>query len=426
MKNAADASSINNHIFLSSMSLKRISPPVNRILTVFAVLVLAACGSAPQRQIARAPFTSASVPPSPSSPEQPVAGNFQRAAFTDLPGWGQDDLRQAWPAFMASCGVLIKRPEWSGPCVAARSVDGNDYASVRTFFENGFAPYRVFNTDGSDTGVATGYYEPLLQGARKRAGPYQTALHRVPPDMLIVDLSSKYPKLKTMRLRGRQVGGKVIPYYTRAELSQSSVLNGKELVWVDDAIDAFFLQVQGSGRVHLNDTNETVRLVYADQNGYQYKSIGRYLVYKGELRLDQASAQGIKTWLAANPGRQSELLNVNPSYVFFREEKLADPSVGPKGALNVPLTTQRSVAVDPQFIPLGAPLFLSTMRPNSYAPLQKLVMAQDTGSAIKGAVRADYFWGFGDDAGEQAGRMRQSLQMWLLLPKGALPPVPVR
>ena len=219
--------------------------------------------------------------------------------------------------------------------------------------------------------------------------------------MLIVDLSSQYPELKAMRLRGRQVGGKVIPYYTRAELSQSSVLNGKELVWVDDAIDAFFLQVQGSGRVHLNDTNETVRLVYADQNGYQYKSIGRYLVDKGELRLDQASAQGIKTWLAANPGRQSELLNVNPSYVFFREEKLADPSVGPKGALNVPLTTQRSVAVDPQFIPLGAPLFLSTTRPNSDAPLQQLVMAQDTGSAIKGAVRADYFWGFGDDAGEQ-------------------------
>ena len=408
------------------MSFKRISLPVNRILTVFAVLVLAACGSAPQRQITRAPVTSASVAPSKSFPQQPVTGIFQRMAFADLPGWGQDDLRQAWPAFMASCSVLIKRPDWSGPCAAARSVDGSDGAAVRTFFENGFAPYRIFSSDGSDTGLATGYYEPLLQGARKRGGPYQTALYRVPPDMLIVDLSSQYPELKAMRLRGRQVGGKVIPYYTRAELSQSSVLNGKELVWVDDAIDAFFLQVQGSGRVHLNDTNETVRLVYADQNGYQYKSIGRYLVDKGELRLDQASAQGIKTWLAANPGRQSELLNVNPSYVFFREEKLADPSVGPKGALNVPLTTQRSVAVDPQFIPLGAPLFLSTTRPNSDAPLQQLVMAQDTGSAIKGAVRADYFWGFGDDAGEQAGRMKQRLQMWLLFPKGAQLPAPAR
>jgi membrane-bound lytic murein transglycosylase A len=412
------------------MSFQRISLPVNRIftarvLTALTVLVLAACGTTPQRTISRAPVTSATSPTVPAAVQQPVSGNFQRATFAELPGWGQDDLRQVWPAFAASCNVLIKRPDWSAPCAASRNVDAGDGAALRNFFEMNFAPYRVLNSDGSDTGLATGYYEPLLQGARKRGGRYQTALYRVPPDMLIVDLSSQYPELKAMRLRGRQVGAKVVPYYSRAELSQSTVLNGKELLWVDDAIDAFFLQVQGSGRVHLNDTNETVRLVYADQNGYPYKSIGRYLVDKGELRLDQASAQGIKTWLAANPGRQLELLNVNPSYVFFREEKLADPSVGPKGALGVPLTPQRSVAVDPQSIPLGAPLFLSTTRPNSDAVLQQLVMAQDTGGAIRGAVRADYFWGFGDEAGEQAGRMKQRLQMWLLLPKAVAPPAAV-
>ncbi|HEY4317013.1 MAG TPA: MltA domain-containing protein [Herbaspirillum sp.] len=406
------------------MSFQRISLPVNRILTALIVLILAACGTTPQRPLPRAPVTSATTPAVPATTQPAAAGNFQRATFADLPGWGQDDLRLAWPAFAASCNVLIKRPDWSAPCAASRNVDASDSIALRNFFEMNFAPYRVLNSDGSDTGLATGYYEPLLQGARKRGGRYQTALYRVPPDMLIVDLSSQYPELKAMRLRGRQVGAKVVPYYSRAELSQSSVLNGKELLWVDDAIDAFFLQVQGSGRVHLNDTNETVRMVYADQNGYPYKSIGRYLVDKGELRLDQASAQGIKSWLAANPGRQLELLNVNPSFVFFREEKLADPSVGPKGALGVPLTPQRSVAVDPQSIPLGAPLFLSTTQPNSGALLQQLVMGQDTGGAIRGAVRADYFWGFGDEAGELAGRMKQRLQMWLLLPKGVTPPPP--
>jgi membrane-bound lytic murein transglycosylase A len=405
------------------MSFIRISLPV---ISLAAALILAGCGTSQPRTGPRAPVVSGAtgatgasgVSAMQSSIPQPVAENFQRATFAEMPGWGQDDLRQAWPAFVASCGVLIRRPDWSAACAAARDVSSDDLNALRRFFENTFSPYRVLNADGTDTGLMTGYYEPLLQGMRKRGGRYQTALHRVPPDMLLVDLSSVYPELKALRLRGRQVGAKVIPYYTRAELSKSQVLTGKELVWVDDPVDAFFLQVQGSGRVHLNDSNETVRLVYADQNGYPYKSIGRYLVDKGELRLDQASAQGIKGWLAANPGRQQELLNVNPSYVFFREEKLADAAVGPKGSLGVPLTSQRSIAVDPQAIPLGAPVFLSSTLPNSDATLQKLVMAQDTGGAIRGAVRADYFWGFGDDAGEQAGRMKQRLQMWVLLPKG--------
>ncbi|MDB5991554.1 MAG: mltA [Herbaspirillum sp.] len=398
------------------MSFIRISLPAIAVLTA---LILAACSTSRPGLVSRAPVSAASSP-KPALPSQPASGSFQRTTFTDVPGWGQDDLRQAWPAFIASCSVLTTRADWSAPCAVAQSVNAGDESAVRSFFENYFAPYRVINPDGSDDGLITGYYEPLLQGARKRGGRYQTALHRVPPDMLLVDLSSVYPELKSMRLRGRQVGSKVVPYYNRAELShQPSILAGQELVWVDDAVDAFFLQVQGSGRVHLNDTNETVRLVYADQNGYPYKSIGRYLVDKGELRLDQASAQGIKGWLAANPGRQQELLNTNPSYVFFREEKLLDPSVGPKGALGVALTPQRSIAIDPQAIPLGVPVFLSTTQPNSESNLRQLVMAQDAGGAIKGAVRADYFWGFGSDAGEQAGRMKQRLQMWVLLPKAA-------
>jgi len=213
------------------------------------------------------------------------------------------------------------------------------------------------------------------------------------------------------------VGNKVLPYPNRAELDKSGALAGKEILWVDDPIDAFFLQVQGSGRVQLNDGGSIVRVAYADQNGYPYKSIGRYLVDKGELSLAQASAQGIKAWLAANPGRQQELLNANPSYVFFKEEKVLDPSKGPKGAQGVPLTPLRSIAVDPQFVPLGTPVFLATTQPNNNVPLQQLVVAQDTGGAIKGAVRADFFWGFGDEAGDKAGKMKQRGMMWLLLPK---------
>lgn len=278
-------------------------------------------------------------------------------------------------------------------------------------------PHQVFNPDGSDTGLVTGYYEPLLRGARKRGGAYQTPLYRAPDDLLTVDLASVYPELKGMRLRGRLVGNRIVPYPTRADMNQSNALAGKELVWVDDPIEAFFLQVQGSGRVQLSDTKEIVRIAYADQNGHPYKSIGRYLVDKGEMTLDQASMQSIKTWFVKNPARQQELLNANPSFVFFREEKLPDPKLGPKGSLGVPLTAQRSIAVDVQFIPLGVPVFLATTQPNKDAPLERLMLAQDTGGAIKNPVRADFFWGFGAEAGAKAGKMKQRGAMWILLPK---------
>jgi len=331
-------------------------------------------------------------------------------------GWDKDAIHEAWPAFMNSCSTLIRRNEWRTACTSARQVNAGDDDAIRAFFEANFTPYKVFNADGSDTGLVTGYYEPLLRGARKRGGPYQTPLYRAPDDLLTIDLASVYPDLKNMRLRGRVVGNKVVPYFSRSELIQSGALTGKELVWVDDPVEAFFLQVQGSGRVFLSDTQETVRLAYADQNGYPYKSIGRYLVDKGEMPLSQASAQGIKAWVIANPSRQNELLDANPSYVFFKEEKISDPSKGPKGAMGVPLVGQRSIAVDPQHIPLGAPVFLATTQPNSDAPLQRLVLAQDTGGAIRGAVRADYFWGFGNEAGDKAGAMKQRGMMWVLLP----------
>jgi membrane-bound lytic murein transglycosylase A len=366
-------------------------------------------------------LSTVALPPviatAPSVPVFKTTEVLRPTTYAALPGWDKDDLGEAWPAFLTSCEVLVKRPEWKEPCAIASDINRVDGKAIRTFFETLFTPHQVLNPDGSDNGLVTGYYEPLLRGARKRGGAFQTPLHRVPEDMLKIDVAAVYPELKTMRLRGRLAGNKIVPYFSRAEMMQLKTLAGKELVWVDDPIEAFFLQVQGSGRVYLSDTKETIRVAYADQNGHPYKSIGRYLVDKGEMTLDQASAQSIKAWYAANPSRQQELLNANPSYVFFREEKLTDSNKGPKGSLGVPLTPQRSIAVDAQFIPLGVPVFLATTRPNSEVLLQRLMLAQDTGSAIKNAVRADYFWGFGKEAGKYAGRMKQQGTMWILLPK---------
>jgi membrane-bound lytic murein transglycosylase A len=391
------------------MSFTRLS----LLVSAATVLALAACTTVSTNK----PPESSSTRPAPAKAAEVPKEILRPTAFTALPGWDNDDLREAWPAFMASCDVLVKKPDWKEPCNVAREVDASSKKAVRVFFEAFFTPYQVFNVDGSDDGLITGYYEPLLHGARKRGGPFQTPLYRAPDDLLTVDLAGLYPQLKGMRLRGRLVGNKVIPYPSRSEMAQANAFAGKELLWVDDPIEAFFLQVQGSGRVQLVDSGETVRVAYADQNGHPYKSIGRYLVDKGELTLDQASAQNIKAWFVSHPKRQQELLNANPSYVFFKEEKLIDPRKGPKGAFGVPLTPQRSIAVDPQFIPLGAPVFLATTYPVSAAPLQRLVMAQDTGGAIRNAVRADFFWGFGAEAGEKAGKMKQRGIMWLLLPK---------
>ena len=344
-------------------------------------------------------------------------------SWSALPGWSDDPQLDAWPAFLASCNALAKKPEWAAVCASARAIDGGDALAIRNFFEGRFVPHRVTTTDGNDTGLVTGYYEPLLNGSRTPIAPYLTPLYGVPDDLLTIDMSALYPELKGKRLRGKLVGRTVVPYPSRGDLATSGVLRGKEVLWVDDPVEAFFLEVQGSGRVALFESGrmaEIVRLAYADQNGQPYKSIGRWLVDQGEMTLSQASMQSIKSWAATHLDRLAELLNANPSEVFFKEEKIVDPSQGPKGALGVPLTPRRSIAVDARIIPLGAPVFLATTQPLSNEPLQRLVMAQDTGGAIAaapgGAVRADYFWGFGAEAGSLAGRMKQQGRMWVLLP----------
>jgi len=381
--------------------------------------LLAACATPPERDIARAP----SCPPCPACPACPGAKppeakvpTLAPASFADLPGWNADNVAQAWSAFLASCRGMRFQAPWQAVCSEAAKLADPSEAVTRRFFEENFVPHRVASADGATQGLVTGYYEPLLRGSRTRTPPFLHALYAPPDDLLVIDLSAVNPDLKNMRLRGRLDGRRIVPYYSRAEIEGGvAPVAGKEIVWVDDPIEAFFLQVQGSGRVKL-ETGELLRVGYADQNGHPYQSIGRWLVDKGELQLSEASMQGIQRWARSNPQRLSELLNQNPSYVFFKELPSADG--GPPGAQGVALTPERSIAVDPRFVPLGAPVWLATTRPNSNAPLERLVVAQDTGGAIRGAVRADFFWGFGADAGREAGRMRQQGRMWVLLPKG--------
>lgn len=344
-----------------------------------------------------------------------VARNLKTAHWGDLPGWGQDDLGAAWPAFLQSCKALSKgNPVWKRLCEQAKNLRGTDTAAIRQFFETQFRPFALVSNEGSSSGLITGYYEPLLRGSRLYGGAYVYPLLGVPDDLIPIDLGEVFPELKGARVRGRMAGKKIVPYYTRAEIeARQKKLDIPPLVWVDDAVELFFMQVQGSGRVGLPDGTQ-MRFAYGDQNGHPYRSIGKVLIDRGELKAEEASMQGIQNWVRNHPERLAELLNSNPSYVFFKEMPASND--GPPGALGVPLTAERSIAIDPRFVPLGVPVFLETTLPNTDQPLRRLVLAQDTGGAIKGAPRADFFWGFGPKAGEQAGRMKQNGRMWILLP----------
>jgi membrane-bound lytic murein transglycosylase A len=363
----------------------------------------------------------------------PPVVSYEAVPWSALDGWRADPAQEAWQAFLSSCGPLSKREpqvprdRWAAVCNAARSMPSPGAAAARSFFERELTPYRIVQADTcnvpDDTGLITGYFEPVLRGARAASAQYVVPLFGTPEDLLTIDLGDLYADLEGRRLRGRLQGKKVIPYYSRAELESGAAPRGKEIVWVDSEIDAFFLQIQGSGRVTLTD-GSTIRVGYADQNGHPYRSIGKYLIDQGWLTKEQATTQGLRQWLLSNPQRMRQVLDSNPSFVFFREERITDPAQGPKGALGLSLTPGRSIAVDPRHVPLGAPVFLATTHPMSGAPLQRLMLAQDTGGAINGAVRADYFWGLGPQAGESAGMMRQDGRMWILWPKGAPPPRP--
>ena len=364
-------------------------------------------------------------PPEIKAPLGKPAPDFMLSQWEELPDWLAQDLTASWPALQQSCSALKFRPVWLPICAAAAKVEKDDVMAQRTFYETWFKPYQVFNPDGSDTGLVTGYYEPLLHGSRTRSERFAYPIYGPPDDMLEVDMGELFPQFRGQRVRGRLQGKRVVPYFNRAEIDAglAPALHGRELFWVENEVELFFLQIQGSGRIELEDGTR-VKIGYADQNGHGYASIGKKLIDMGELKPEETSMQGIKNWARAHPERLAELLNRNPSYVFFKELPGADAAQGPIGALGVPLTAQRSIAVDPRFIPLGAPVFLATTWPAREEPLARLVLAQDTGGAIRGAVRADFFWGFGPEAGEMAGKMRQEGRLWVLLPNGLAPPRP--
>ncbi|MDP2825569.1 MAG: murein transglycosylase A [Sulfuritalea sp.] len=398
-----------------------------RLLSVIlALLAVAGCAPLavePAPTVASCPLPEAcpACPPCPAvEPPKPAEKPLQAADWSDLPGWNEDDPGPVFNAFVAGCRSLERQAQWKPVCSSARSLGDTSAAALRTWFEAQFQPWALVNPDGSRTGLITGYYEPILKGSRRQSRGYAHPVFAPPEDMIVVELAELYPELKHLRLRGRIEGRKLIPYYSRAEWTpQESKRSPEALLWIDDPIELFFMQIQGSGQVQLTDGSR-VRLNYADQNGHPYRSIGRWLIERGELKAEHASMQGIKSWAKNNASRLAELLNANPSLVFFRE--LPVEGSGPQGAMGLALTPERSLAVDPRHVPLGAPIWLATTRPNGEQALTRLMLGQDTGGAIRGVVRADFYWGSGVAAGNQAGKMRQQGRMWVLMPRGYQPP----
>lgn len=437
--NATAASIANTHIFLSLLYSQNLSKRdhfnlnsmKNQSTLPLLALLLCLLVACKTETISPAPIpakkTTSLNPSDPAksaivpqiSPISPSISQLKVSDWSQLKEWEQDRVLPAWAAFIQSCNALNKQLLWRETCIKASAIKHPSEHTVKQFFRHHFIPHQVMNPDGSDEGLITGYYEPLLKGSRTPSAQYRYPVYAPPDELLVIDLGDVYPELKNLQLRGRLEGRKVVPYYSRAEIeNKPASLKGRELLWVNDRVELFFLQIQGSGRIVL-ENGEIIRVGYAEQNGHPYQSIGRLLAQRGELPLESTSMQGIKRWGQQNPDKLTELLHQNSRYIFFRE--LPNNLSGPVGALGVPLTTGRSLAIDPRAIPQGAPVFLSTTWPNTSKPLNRLMVAQDTGSAIKGGVRADFFWGFGQEAAEQAGKMKQKGKMWVLLPRNYSP-----
>ncbi|WP_085555549.1 murein transglycosylase A [Azospirillum agricola] len=362
------------------------------------------------------------------APPPPEALTLTPVAFVDLPGWNADRLSEALPALAKSCGRFAALPvdravgpagvggrvgDWREPCARLATVPAGDDAAARAVFESHFIPYAAANNDDRK-GLFTGYYEIELEGSRSPDPVHATPLYRRPDDLVMVDLGEFAERWKGERTAGRVVDGRLKPFEDRAAI-EAGALRGKglELVWVKDPVAAFFLHIQGSGRVRLPDGTE-MRVGYAGQNGHKYVAIGKELIDRGALKREEVSLQTIRAWLLANPGEAAAVMNKNPSYVFFQTLK----GDGPNGAQGVALTPGRSLAVDSKFLPYGVPVWLDAQDPlDATQPLRRLLIAQDTGGAIRGPVRGDVFWGHGEEAERKAGVMKSPGGYFILLPK---------
>jgi membrane-bound lytic murein transglycosylase A len=390
---------------------------------VVAAVVCGSVGFLAGWQLRPAPVAEA--PPAPrAAPRLTLAAS----GFADLPGWSDDAVAEAVPALIRSCRRLLRRPvdgpvgpdgvagtagDWQAPCRDLSGLGAAEDAVARRYFEDWFVPVLAAD-NGDPEGLFTGYYEPELRGARRPGGPYTVPLYRRPPGLISVDLGKFRPDLAGLRIAGKVVGSRLAPFDSRADIERGALAGrGLELVWVDDSVDAFFLHVQGSGRVRLDD-GTVVRVGYDGTNDRPFLAVGRILLREGLIERQRVSMQAVRDWLRAHPQRGREIMARNGRYVFFRE--LAGD--GPIGAEGVALTPGRSLAVDTAFLPLGAPIWLDTHWPAAPdKPLRRLVVAQDTGAAITGPVRGDLFWGHGEAALAQAGRMRSKGRYYLLLPR---------
>ena len=373
--------------------------------------MLAGCVGGPPRSPESAPTVVAPVAPANGMPSatlpedsaplppamQQVKSRWVAVRWSELPGFADDALYEAWNAWIKSCERPA--PVFAPLCADIRLLSLASGAQQRDWMVQRLQPYRVEAPGASGEGLLTGYFEPVLQASRTRSPEFQIPLYRPPPG-----------------LAERK------PWFTRQEIDTlpeaRAALRGQEIAWLADPVDALVLQIQGSGRLRMTEpggTQHIVRMAFAATNNQPYASVGRWLLDRGQV--SDASWPAIKNWVALNPQRVNELLWSNPRTVFFREEPLSDldAGFGPRGAQGVPLTPGRSIAVDRDSIPYGTPVWLVSGGP--VIELRRLVLAQDTGSAITGAVRADYFAGWGPQAGELAGRLKQPLQLWVLWPK---------
>lgn len=367
------------------------------------VMLTMSVGCAPMRDDATAAPTLSATPTSGASAAGPLAPAM-------LPGWSDDDLHDLRRALVRQCALARPPQPWPALCPQVPGAD-----DLKHWISSRFDAWPLAGADGSLDGLLTGYYEPILHGTRTRVHASQVPLYARPADLVALADGSR------RRLHdGRPVGA----YPSRAQIENEGLPAAETLLWIDDPIEAFFLHVQGSGRVRLPD-GEVVRVGYADHNGHAYRAIGRELIERGAMKAEEVDAASIRAWLRANPRQARAVLHSNPRYIFFRELHASTTpadSAGPPGSLGVALTPMRSVATDPSFVPPGALLFVDGSHPDSGAPLRRAVVSQDRGAAIVGAVRADLFWGSGDEAGRLAGLARQPMRMWLLWPKGTRPP----
>lgn len=397
---------------------------VRTLLAAASVVLLSACGTEPDAP-PKPPKTAEEAAPDPAVPTAVPTAVLEPAAFAALPGWRADPVAEALPALKRSCGRLLRGADdrllgpdgqagsvadWRQPCQALTAAA--DDAALRLALEDNFKPLRVVALP-EDRGLFTGYYEPELPGALAPDETHRWPLYRAPSDLISVDLARFDQDLAGKSIVGRLENGQLVPYHSRKAIDDGVLHNRNlEVLWLADPVEAFFLHIQGSGKVILPD-GSAMRVGYAASNGLPFESTGRYLLRNGKIGRDQATAQGVAAWLRDNPVEAVPVMQRNSRYIFFRPIE----GEGPVGAQGVALTPGRSLAIDRRYLPLGAPIWLDTTWPGTDRPLQRLVVAQDVGSAIKGVVRGDLYWGGGAPALEQAGRMKQPGSYYLLLPR---------